>query len=101
MLRKHPIFRGKAMGPCEPVEMKMEDYKAVFGPAADVVTVSGKLVASKPAHSVVLIDDRGDKIDYWSRSYAARLAPDGTFQIKVNDPAKVDGQFRILFCFDS
>ena len=101
MLWKHPIFRAKAMVKYEPVAMKMEDYKAVYDPAADTMTVSGKLVASKPAHSVVLIDDRGDKIDYWSRSYAARLAPDGTFQIKINDPAKVDGQYRILFCFDN
>jgi hypothetical protein len=68
------------------------------------VTVSGRLISKQPAHSVVLIDDRGEKgptADYWSRSYAARLAPDGSFQIKVNDPARVDGEYRILFCFES
>lgn len=88
----------------EPAEVKLADYRAVFDPAADTVTVSGRLIAQASAHSVVLIDDRGDKTptaDYWSRSYAARLAPDGRFQLTVNDSAKADGEFRILFCFDS
>lgn len=101
MLWKHPIFRGKAMDHFEPAEVKLADYKAVFKPDADTVTVSGRLIASQPAHSVVLIDDRGDHDEYWSRSYTARIAPDGTFQIKVNNPARVDGQYRILFCFES
>jgi hypothetical protein len=50
---------------------------------------------------VVLIDERGVPSDYWSRSYAARLAPDGSFQISINAPAKVESQYRILFCFDN
>ena len=50
---------------------------------------------------MVLIDDRGQRSDYWSRSYASRLAADGNFQIKVPHPAKVDGQYRILFCFEN
>lgn len=101
MLWKHPLFQGRAMGPFQEFEVKLEGYKASFHPDADTVTVAGRLVTSQPAHSVVLIDDRGDKDEYWSRSYAARIAPDGTFEIKVNHPARVDGQFRLLFCFDS
>jgi hypothetical protein len=104
MLWKHPFFTGKAMERFEPSEVKLANYKAVFDPGANAVIVSGKLVAQRPAHSVVLIDDRGDKsptAEYWSRSYAARIAPDGSFQIKVNDPARVDGAYRILFCFES
>ncbi|MHA3772940.1 hypothetical protein ACXR0O_15505 [Verrucomicrobiota bacterium sgz303538] len=104
MLWKHPFFTGKAMERFEPSELKLADYKAVFDPGADTVTVSGKLIAKQSAHSVVLIDDRGDKratSEYWSRSYAARLAPDGSFQIRLNDPAKVDGEYRILFCLEN
>lgn len=104
MLWKHPFFTGKGMEHFEPSEVKLADYKAVFDPGADSATVSGRLICKQPAHSVVLIDDRGDKsptADYWSRSYASRLAPDGSFQIKVTDPARVDGEYRILFCFES
>lgn len=104
MLWKHPFFTGKPMERFEPPEVKLADYKAVFDPDANAVTVSGKLIARQPAHSVVLIDDRGDKsptADYWSRSYTTRLAPDGRFQIRVSDPARTDGEYRILFCFDN
>jgi len=100
MLWKHPAFNGKPLGPVEPAEVKLKGYKAVYEPETNTVTVTGKLVSSQPAHSVVLIDTRGED-EYWSRSYAARIAADGTFQIQVNDPAKVDGVYRILFCFES
>lgn len=104
MLWKHPFFTGKPMERFEPADVKLAGYRAVFDPAADTVTVSGRLIATQPAHSVVLIDDRGDKTataDYWSRSYAARLAPDGSFHLKINDPAKAAGTYRFLFCFES
>lgn len=104
MLWKHPFFTGKEMPSFAPWEMKLADYQAVFDPITETVTVSGKLISKQQAHSVVLIDNRGDKspmAEYWSRSYAARLTPDGSFQIKVNDPAKVEGEYRILFCFDN
>src|SRR5690606_10235272 len=71
-----------------------------FQADADTVMVSGKIITNQSAHSVILIDDRGDKSDYWSRSYAARIAADGTFQIQVNHPAQVEGEYRILFCLD-
>lgn len=104
MLWKHPSFTGKVMKPFEPWEVKLTGYKAVFDPKSDAVVITGRLTSRQPAHSVVLIDDRGDKnpdAEYWSRSYAARIAPDGSFQIKVNDPARADGEYRILFCFDN
>ncbi len=101
MLWKHPLFRGEAMGNVEAPKVQLEDYRASCDPDARTITVSGRLVTSQPVHSVVLIDNRGDPNEYWSRSYVTRLAADGTFQIKVNDPAKVDGIYRILFCFES
>lgn len=99
MLWKHPLFRGGPVGRFEPFDWRW-DGNADFDPAADAVTVSGRLVSDQPAHSVVLIDDRGDPDEYWSRSYAARLAPDGAFQVKVAHPATGDGHYRLLFCFE-
>lgn len=96
MLWKHPIFSGTAR------RVKLVDYKAVFNRAGDSVTISGKLIADQPAHSVVLMDDRGRPNDeYWVQSYAARIAPDGTFQIKIDKPAKVNGHYRIVLCFEN
>ena len=55
-----------------------------------------------PAHSVVVLDDLGQPDDaYWYRSHVARIAPDGTFRVAIDHPARVDGHFRILFCFDN
>lgn len=104
MLWKHPFFTGKAIETFSPWTMKLADYKADFNLQTDTVTIAGRVVTEQPAHSVVLIDDRGESGadgEYWCRSYAARLASDGSFEIKLNNPARVDGQYRILFCFES
>lgn len=104
MLWKHPLFTGAPMPRFVPWEVKLTDYRASFDLAADAVTVSGKVITPQPAHSVVLIDDRGDKnpdAEYWSRSYASRIAADGSFQIRLTQPARRDGQYRLLFCFEN
>lgn len=104
MLWKHPLFTGKPMQKFAPWEVKLTKYKASFDPTTDTVTVTGKVITQQPAHSVVLIDNRGDKnrdAEYWSRSYTSRIAADGGFHIKVNNPARKDGQYRLVFCFDN
>lgn len=50
--------------------------------------------------SVVVFDDLGKPEDeYWNRSYVARLDPDGSFHVVIDDPARASGQFRMMFCF--
>ena len=45
-------------------------------------------MSDMPAHSVVVIDDRGNPGDeYWLRSHAARIGPDGNFRIAIENPA--------------
>jgi hypothetical protein len=59
-------------------------------------------VSDMLAHSVIVIDDLGNPGDeYWFRSHAARIARDGTFRVAIDRPARADGHFRILFCFDN
>jgi predicted Zn-dependent protease len=102
MLWKHPIFAGTAMRDVQLPSVKLVDYKPAFNQADDTVTISGKLISDQPAHSVVLLDDLGrPKDQYWVLSHTARIGPDGAFQIKINKPAKVDGHYRILFCFEN
>lgn len=100
MLWKHPIFSVVAMGAPHECRVKVTDYRARFDPARDTVTISGRVTGQATPHSVVVIDSRGEKDGYWSRSYAARVATDGGFEIQVVDPAKTTGVYRILFCFD-
>ena len=100
MLWKHPIFSGVAMGAPHRSTVKLTDYRAAFDPALNTVTISGRVTGQAAVHSVVVIDSRGERDGYWSRSYAARVAADGRFEIRVSDPAKTNGVYRVLFCFD-
>jgi hypothetical protein len=102
MLWKHPLFSGIPMNGVHLPSVKLVDYKPVFDRTNDTVTISGKLVSDQTAHSVVLIDDLGRPGDeYWVQSHTARIGPGGVFQININKPAKVNGQYQIVFCFDN
>jgi hypothetical protein len=102
MLWKHPIFAGGTADIARLPTIKLADCSAAYDQSTDTVTVSGKLVADQHAHSIVLIDDKGKPNDqYWCQGHAARIDPDGAFEIKIKNPAKVAGHYRILFCFDN
>jgi hypothetical protein len=102
MLWKHPIFAGGENDASHLPTIKLVDCGATYNQPTNTVTVSGKIVADQHAHSVVLIDDKGKPNDqYWCQGHAARIDPNGAFQITIKNPAKVDGRYRILFCFDN
>ena len=102
MLWKHPFFAGTGKDRLIKPSVSLAEYKPGFNASNDSVTISGKLVSDRPAHSVIVADDHGKPDDdYWYRSYVSRLAPDGTFQVTINKPAKVAGKYYILFCFEN
>ncbi|MDB6016256.1 MAG: Periplasmic component of the Tol biopolymer transport system [Pedosphaera sp.] len=103
MLWKHPVFSGTARDRILQPSAKLVDYQPKFSLADDRVTLSGKLIADQRAHTVVVIDDQGRPFydNYWFQSHAARIAPDGTFQVTIDKPAKTNGCYRILFCFEN
>jgi WD40-like Beta Propeller Repeat len=102
MLWKHPIFSGSSKDRALQPSVKLVGYKPSYSRANNRVTLSGKLVSDMPAHSVVVLDDLGRPDDeYWNRSHTARIAPDGTFQVAIDNPAKADGHYQILFCFEN
>jgi hypothetical protein len=102
ILWKHPIFSGttkdRQRQPCA----KLVDFRPSYSNASNRITLAGKLVSDIPAHSVIVIDDLGKPDDeYWFVSHAARIAAEGTFRVAVDHPARADGHFRILFCFNN
>ncbi len=102
MLWKHPFFSGTDKERLTKPNPILENYKASFNATNRTVTLSGKLVADLPAHSVVVMDDQGRPGDeYWFRTYVARIAPDGTFRVAIDKPIQTDGKYSILFCFDN
>lgn len=103
MLWKHPFFSGSAKDRSLRPTVKMTGYKAVFVETNDSVIISGRLVASLPAHSVVIMDDQGrPRNEYWFRGYVARISPNGDFQVNIPKPPRAGkGEYWILFCFDN
>lgn len=102
ILWKHPVFSGTAKDRQRQPSVKLVGYHPTYSRASDRITLAGKLVADMPAHSVIVFDDLGRPDDqYWYRSHVARIAPDGTFRVAIDHPARADGHFRILFCFDN
>ena len=101
ILWKHPIFSGTTKNRQRQPSVKLVDYKPAYSRASDRITLAGKLVSDMSAHSIFVIDDRGQGDEYWYRSHVARIAPDGTFRVAIDHPARTDGLFRILFCFDN
>jgi hypothetical protein len=100
ILWKHPVFSGTAKDRQRQPSVKLVDYKPAYSRASNRITLAGKLVSDMHAHSVFVIDDQsGD--EYWQISHVARIAPDGTFRIAIDNPPRADGHFRILFCFDN
>jgi hypothetical protein len=80
----------------------LADYQPKFSPTDDRVTISGKLVADQPAHSVIVVDDQGrPKDEYWRQSHTARIATNGTFEVTIDKPLKADGHYAIVFCFEN
>jgi regulation of enolase protein 1 (concanavalin A-like superfamily) len=101
MLWKHPIFSGDTRNRFDLPKLRLVNYESVFDRTIDSVVIAGKLESDQSAHSVVLIDDRGQKDEYWFPSYVGRIGPGGRFRIIIHEPARTSGRYRILFCFDN
>ncbi len=102
MLWKHPVFSGTSRDRDIMPRVRLADDRAVFNKSKRKVTLTGKLVANYPAHSVVVLDDVEQKQgSYTSRSYVGRIKADGTFSVTIDEPLPSDGLYRIFFCFDN
>ena len=87
--------RGPARAcPADHGRRSLLDYRATFSRPSNRITLTGKLVADIPAHSVIVIDDQGQSDEYWNVGYAARIAKDGTFRLSIDHPVRADGHLR-------
>lgn len=102
MLWKHPLFSGTAKDRQRQPAVTLADYRPSYARAANRITLTGRVASDMPAHSVVVLDDLGRPEDeYFHRSHVARVEPDGRFRVAIDRPARADGHFRILFCYDN
>jgi hypothetical protein len=102
ILWKHPVFSGTAKDRQRQPNVKLVDYRPSFSRSSNRITLAGKLVSDMTAHSIVVIDDRGNPGDeYWLQSHVGRIDANGTFRVVIDQPARANSHFRILFCFDN
>lgn len=101
MLWKHPIFRREAVRDYEmPKKVELKELKVTESDSGGKLMITGKLLASLPAHTAVVVDSqRGRFGDYWERPYAGEIdAKTGRFKITVSEPFE-RGTLYLSFCF--
>jgi hypothetical protein len=102
LLWKHPIFSRVAAQRTVRPQIALFECKARTDSKKRQVTLSGKLIASPPAHTAIVLDDLGNsKDEYWLRGYTGRIASDGTFRVKIDRPSAPAGEYRIVFAFNN
>jgi hypothetical protein len=102
MLWKHPLFAGDGKDLDVDPTVEIEDFEATYDAENDRFEVSGKLKSDYPAHSVVIANSiAGARTQYWQKTFAARLDPDGRFRVFITELDKKDGALKIAFCFNN
>ncbi len=103
MLWKHPIFRREAVRDYEmPQKVELKELEVTETDNGGKLMITGKLSASLPAHTAVVLDSqRGNFIDYWKRPYAGAInAETGEFRVEVSEPFS-RGTLYLAFCFEN
>lgn len=99
---KHPVFSGTSRDRAAMPDIRLDAYQASWDRARRRAAVRGRLISTRPAHSVVILDNpERAQGSYWARGYAARLEADGSFEVPITEPMPVKGQLDLLFCFDN
>jgi hypothetical protein len=102
MLWKNSVFSGSTKDRQRQPKVALVDYHPAYDRSSNRITLSGRLVADLPAHSVAVLDDLGQlEDDYWSRSHVSRIDAEGCFRVIVDKPARASGLFRLVFCFEN
>jgi hypothetical protein len=102
MLSTHPAFCGAPddRGPLPKVQVQDLNYAA--DPRKKTITIHGRL--RSPLRAVyALVADESDARpgEYWTKTYVAPVAADGTFQVTVTEPAESNGTLKTWFAFEN
>ncbi|PCE66701.1 zinc metalloprotease [Sediminicola luteus] len=101
LLWKHPLFAGSFDKVHQSPTVALEGFKAEYEATLDEITITGTLKSDSKAHSVVIQNKDSQTKEYWRKAYSARIKSDGSFEIKIKNPNKTNGQIKIAFCFNN
>lgn len=105
ILATHPAFRGGTEDPGPLPTPQVEDLKYAVVPQKRVFLVSGRVRAAgragRPVYALVGDESDARPGEYWTKTYAGKVAPDGSFQVMVSEPAAASGTLRTWFVFEN
>jgi hypothetical protein len=101
MLSTHPAFRGAADDRGELPRPDVRDLKYTVNPLSRTITVSGRVRAGRRAVYALVADESDARPgEYWTKTYAAKVNGDGTFEVTVSEPSESNGTLKTWFAFE-
>jgi hypothetical protein len=102
LLATHPAFRGVADEPGPLPKVEVQNLKYTPDPARKRIAVTGRVRAGERAVYALVADESDARPgEYWTKTYAAKVAADGTFEVIVSEPAPANGILKTWFAFES
>jgi hypothetical protein len=102
LLSNHPAFRGVADRRRQGLpSVEVLDLKYAVDPKQAAIVVRGRVRSSQPA-VYALVGDESDAQpgEYWTKTYVAKVAADGGFEVIVSEPAPSGGTLKTWFAFE-
>ena len=98
----HPAFRGMREHLAHIPTLVVHDLKYTPATRKKAITVSGRVVSPRRAVYALVADEAEDLPgEYWTKTYAAKVGDDGTFEVTVTEPSQAGGTLRTWFVFDN
>lgn len=101
MLWKHPLFTGSTKDRDRTLNVKLLKFDADQKDDGRI-EITGKMQSDYPAHSVIVANvPAAQRTSYWTKTFVAKVAKDGSFRILLDELGRTDGSLKTVFCFDN
>jgi hypothetical protein len=102
MFASHPAFRGLSDDREELPMVEVENMQYTAEPRKRSLMVKGRLRAAQRARYALVADEADARPgEYWTKTYVAKIAADGAFEVIVSEPAESGGTLKTWFIFES
>jgi hypothetical protein len=102
ILSTQPAFRGVSEDPGILPTLQVREMNYRVDLQKRTLLVTGRAQASKRALYALVADEVETRPgEYWTKTYVGKVAPDGSFQVTVSEPAPASGTLRTWFAFEN
>lgn len=104
ILWKHPLFTGTARQRNVLPKLQWHDVNIKNDQQKRTTHLTGRITSNVPAHSVIVYDVAPElRTMYFQKTFVARVAKDGTFDITISEPVgiKTNGVLKLVACCEN